>query len=109
MSEEPDTKPSLDDLDPPSQMDPVTPQKPKTGKILLTITSPEGQTIQVNQKPTATFEKLFKIAVDKFSLDLRLVRFLHEGVRLREHETPDSVGMVDEADIEVQVQQLGGH
>jgi hypothetical protein len=43
MSEEPDTKPSLDDLDPPSQMDPVTPQKPKTGKILLTVTSPEGQ------------------------------------------------------------------
>jgi hypothetical protein len=43
MSEERDTKPSLDELDAPSQMDPVTPQKPKTGKILLTITSPEGQ------------------------------------------------------------------
>jgi len=43
MSEEPERKPSLDDLDPPSQIDPVTPVKPKNGKVLLTIMAPDGQ------------------------------------------------------------------
>lgn len=109
MSDTSDQKPALDDLEPPSQQaDPMTPVKPKGAKILLTIMSPEGQEIKVNQKMTNTFEKLFKTAADRFGLDLRQVRFLHEGTRLRPEETPEMTGLADEDVIDIQVQQTGG-
>jgi len=108
MSEERDQKPSLDDFEPPTQVDPVTPVKPKGAKILLTIQAPDGQEIKVNQKTTNTFEKLFKTAAERFHLDPTLVRFFHDATRLHPNETPAEHDLTDDDVIDVQIQQIGG-
>ncbi|PVF97026.1 ubiquitin-like protein [Serendipita vermifera] len=109
MSEEREIKPDLSTQSAgPSQYDPATPAKPKGGKLMLVVSSPDGQQIKIGIKSTSTFEKMFKAAADRFGLNQTMIRFLYDGQRLRPDQTPEEFDMQDDDMIDMQVQQIGG-
>ncbi|CAG8706267.1 4627_t:CDS:2 [Acaulospora colombiana] len=103
MSEERDIKPDInDERAGPSQYDPATPVKPKGAKLMLIVSSPDGQHIKIGIKPTSTFAKMFEAASVRSSLIIHsrfakqnyrraMIRFLYDGQRVRAEQTPEQV------------------
>lgn len=80
----------------------------KAEQLNLKVIGQDGQVVQFKIKKTTPFRKLMHAYCDRMKLTQSAIRFMFDGNRLRETDTPKSMDMEDEDTIEVYSQQSGG-
>lgn len=78
------------------------------GTINITITDPQGTDILFKIKRSAKMRRLFSAYCKRMSFDPDTMRFFHQGVRINDDDTPDSLVLKDGAKIDAFVRQVAG-
>ena len=82
--------------------------KPSGEHLSLKVKSQDGNEVYFKVKKTTTFSKVMNAYCKKVGADMSSVRFLFDGQRLREEQTPADLEMEDEDEIDAMVAQTGG-
>eukprot|EP00095_Tigriopus_kingsejongensis_P005229 snap_masked-scaffold585_size130225-processed-gene-0.8 protein:Tk05229 transcript:snap_masked-scaffold585_size130225-processed-gene-0.8-mRNA-1 annotation:"ubiquitin" len=77
-------------------------------QLNLKVIGQDGQLIQFKIKKSTPFRKLMNAYCDRQKLSQSAMRFMFDGNRLLETDTPKSMDMEDGDTIEVFTQQTGG-
>ena len=80
----------------------------KAEHINLKVIDQQGNEIFFKCKRTTALSKLMNAYCQRQGMDMKSVRFLFDGERLQEHQTPAEREMEDNDAIDVMVQQEGG-
>ncbi|KIM31157.1 hypothetical protein M408DRAFT_327448 [Serendipita vermifera MAFF 305830] len=91
-------------------------QEPATGPaatgnepINIKVVTSQGDEVYFKIKRNTKLTKLRSAYATKVGKDLNSIRFLYDGNRITEEDTPDSLGMDNDDSIDVMVEQVGGH
>ncbi|PVH68942.1 molecular determinants of paralogue-specific sumo-Sim recognition, partial [Cadophora sp. DSE1049] len=76
--------------------------------INIKVMDQSNQEIIFKIKPRTQFKKVKNAYCERQGLDILAVRFLFDGIRLQDDQTPAAVDMEDEDCIQVFLYQLGG-
>ncbi|MHA1681010.1 MAG: ubiquitin-like protein [Promethearchaeota archaeon] len=88
---------------------PETPEPVKSPHYLeIKVINQNGSAIHFKLKETTPFQKMFNAYLKRNNLATSSVRFLYDGKRLNNKDTPKSVGMEDDDIVDVVLQQTGG-
>ena len=79
-----------------------------TEHIKLRVTSQDNQEIQFRVKKLTKMGKLKKSYSEKVGIPVESLRFLFDGQRINDDDTPKSFELVDDDVIEVVQEQIGG-
>eukprot|EP01017_Pseudomicrothorax_dubius_P010846 TRINITY_DN1393_c0_g1_i1.p1 TRINITY_DN1393_c0_g1~~TRINITY_DN1393_c0_g1_i1.p1 ORF type:complete len:106 (-),score=26.77 TRINITY_DN1393_c0_g1_i1:198-515(-) len=80
-----------------------------SGEFLnLKVKSQEGEEVFFKIKKTTAFKKLMEAYCQRQGVNMQNVRFLFDGDRIAETQTPDQLGMENGDEIDVVVEQVGG-
>lgn len=80
-----------------------------TPKLKLRFNEQNGHEVFILVSPQMPFSKIFKGYTTKRNLDHGHVRFLFDGNRIKEDDTPKSLMMENEDIVDVLAQQTGGY
>ena len=80
--------------------------KPDT--LSVKVVSQDGTEIFFKCKPHTQMQKLMKAYAERQGVNLQSVRFLFDGERIRETQTPGELGIEDGDAIDVVMEQVGG-
>ena len=80
----------------------------KSEQLNLKVIGQDGQVIQFKIKKSTPFRKLMHAYCDRQKLTQSTIRFVFDGNRIKETDTPKSFDMEDNDAIEVFSQQSGG-
>ncbi|EAY19132.1 Ubiquitin family protein [Trichomonas vaginalis G3] len=83
-------------------------QEDGAGTINITITDPQGDEVLFKIKRTAKMRRLFSAYCKRMSVDPDSMRFFHQGERINDDDTPDSLVLKDGAKIDAFVRQVAG-
>lgn len=75
----------------------------------IQVVSQNGASIYFKLNQTTPFQKMFDAYVSRFRISKTTVRFLYNGVRLNDKDTPKMLDMEDGDIIDVVLQQTGGY
>mmetsp|Transcript_7211 Transcript_7211/g.14747 ORF Transcript_7211/g.14747 Transcript_7211/m.14747 type:complete len:96 (-) Transcript_7211:275-562(-) len=84
------------------------PEEKKPESLNLKVVTQDGAEVFFKCKPTTPFEKLMKAFCQRQGVEMASVRFLFDGNRIRETQTPSELDMEDGDSIDVVVAQVGG-
>jgi len=90
-----------------AQQEEEQPSETQRKKLRLTIKC-QGQQCQVDVSATTQLGKVFDAAYKRFNKKKGTLRFLYDGRRIREEETPKMLEMEHEDMIDAELEQLGG-
>jgi len=76
--------------------------------INLKVVTQDGNEIFFKCKQTTPLQKLMNAFCNRQGVSMQSVRFLFDGQRLREQQTPAELDMEDGDVIDVMVEQMGG-
>ena len=82
--------------------------KSSSGQLNLKVIGQDGQVIQFKIKESTPFRKLMHAYCDRQKLVINTIRFVFDGNRINESDTPNALDMEDGDTIEVFSQQSGG-
>jgi len=83
--------------------------KPNVAQQLsLKVKDQEGGEVTFKVKPSTRFEKILEAYCKKKAVDKTTVRFLFDGQRLTDLQTPEEIGMEEGDCIDCVIQQVGG-
>lgn len=82
--------------------------KAEVKHLNIKVKSPTGNEVFFKVKPTTQFSKVMKAYCAKIGATPKSVRFLFDGVRIREEQTPQDLELEDEDEIDAMVEQMGG-
>jgi len=94
-----------------SQPPEVKPEKGETGEnapINVKVVSSNGDEVFFKIKRTTKLSKLQGAYANKVGKDVGSIRFLYDGTRINDDDTPESLDMEDNDTIDVMVEQVGG-
>jgi len=74
----------------------------------MKVKSQDGNEVFFKVKKTTQFSKIFGAYCKKVGADQASVRFLFDGNRVRDDQTPEQLGMENDDIIDAMVQQTGG-
>lgn len=80
----------------------------KSEQLNLKVIGQDGQVIQFKIKKSTPFRKLMHAYCDRQKMIQSTIRFVFDGNRIKETDTPKSFDMEDNDAIEVFSQQSGG-
>ena len=83
-------------------------EKPEVETISLKVLTRDGNEVYFKCKKKTSLAKLMNAFCQRQGVDQKSVRFLFDGERVRENNTPDELGMEDGDVIDVMVEQQGG-
>ena len=86
----------------------VKPEPPASDKLKLCIVSSDGSEVYFCVKPHTRLGKLMDVYCERQGINVNAIRILFDGSRIRENDTPESLGMVDGDMLDAMVQQVGG-
>lgn len=92
----------------PKQDDDKPTDKPKEDFIKLKVVSQDNSEVHFKVKMSTQMGKLKKSYSDRQGVPLQSLRFLYDGRRLNDDETPRKLDMEDNDVIEVYQEQTGG-
>jgi len=72
------------------------------------VTTQTGEEVFFKIKRNTKMSKLQGAYASKVGKDVGTIRFLYDGARVQEHDTPASLDMEDNDTIDVMVEQVGG-
>ena len=84
------------------------PQDVKPGTINLKVKAQDGNAVYFKVKKTTTLRKLMEAYCKRVGIASDNVRFLFDGRRINQDDTPDMLDMEDEDEIDAMVAQSGG-
>ena len=76
--------------------------------IMVKVIDSNGLEIQFKVKMSTKFEKIIKAYCDKYGVAKETVRFMYDGVRIKEDATPEKLGLDADSQIQAMIEQLGG-
>ncbi|KAI9065733.1 small ubiquitin-like modifier [Trametes sanguinea] len=76
--------------------------------INIKVTTQTGEEVFFKIKRNTKLSKLQGAYANKVGKDVNSIRFLYDGVRIGEDDTPASLDMEDNDSIDVMVEQVGG-
>ncbi|CAD7962579.1 unnamed protein product [Amoebophrya sp. A25] len=76
--------------------------------IQLRVRNHQGGEVQFKIKRTSQLKKLMEAYCQRTGVRMGEVRFMVDGERINENDTPDGLGMADEDLIDCSVEQTGG-
>ncbi|KIJ40296.1 hypothetical protein M422DRAFT_32338 [Sphaerobolus stellatus SS14] len=76
-------------------------------KLNLTVVFGENS-MKIQVKPNTPFKKVFEATYKRFNLAPGSIRFGYEGSRIQPDDTPFSLGVEDDDQIDAQAEQVGG-
>ena len=79
-----------------------------SNSLNIKICDQEKNIVTFKVKKTTLFSKVINSYLSRTGLDKNSVRFLFDGSRIQDENTPESLGMENEDIVDVVVQQLGG-
>ncbi|EDN03905.1 ubiquitin-like modifier SUMO [Histoplasma capsulatum] len=81
---------------------------PATGHLNIKVTDNNNE-VFFKIKRTTQLKKLMEAFCTRQGKDLSSVRFLFDGTRVRQDDTPDTLDMADGDTLEVHQEQIGGY
>jgi len=91
----------------PSQEEEVKTEDPNA-TINIKVASSTGEEVFFKIKRSTKLSKLQGAYASKVGKDVGSIRFLYDGVRIQDDDTPSSLDMEDNDTIDVMVEQVGG-
>ncbi|KAH9961922.1 small ubiquitin-related modifier [Russula dissimulans] len=85
---------------------PVKEEKDQT--INVKVVSSSGEEVYFKIKRTTKLSKLQGAYANKVGKDVGSIRFLYDGARINDDDTPQTLEMEDNDTIDVMVEQVGG-
>ena len=82
-------------------------EKPQVDHLNLKVVTQDGNEIFFKMKKKAKIGKLMIAYCQRHGVNLNAVRFLFDGERLRESQTPEDLEMEDGDVIDVMMEQVG--
>ncbi|KAF8356402.1 hypothetical protein PRIPAC_98025 [Pristionchus pacificus] len=76
--------------------------------IKLKVVGQDSNEVHFRVKYGTSMAKLKKSYADKTGVDVKALRFLFDGTRIGDNDTPKTLEMEDDDTIEVYQEQLGG-
>ncbi|PVF96615.1 ubiquitin-like protein [Serendipita vermifera] len=83
--------------------------KQESEPINIRVVTSQGDEVFFKIKTNTKLTKLRSAYAQKVGKDLNSIRFLYDGNRINEDDTPNSLGMEDNDSIDVMVEQVGGY
>ncbi|KOO33272.1 ubiquitin-like protein smt3 [Chrysochromulina tobinii] len=83
-------------------------EEAKPNTMQLKVVSQDGTEVFFKCKPDTKLEKLMRAFCQRQGVAMESVRFLFDGNRIRENQTPNELEMEDGDSIDVVVAQVGG-
>lgn len=83
-------------------------QEQKPDAMQIKVVAQDGTEIFFKCKPHTQMKKLMDAYASRQGVQLRQVRFLFDGERIREEQTPQQLGLEDGDSIDVVMEQVGG-
>lgn len=83
-------------------------QEDPNATISIKVVSSTGEEVFFKIKRSTKLQKLQGAYASKVGKDVSSIRFLYDGVRIQEEDTPASLEMDDDDTIDVMVEQVGG-
>ncbi|KIJ95618.1 hypothetical protein K443DRAFT_682881 [Laccaria amethystina LaAM-08-1] len=99
---------SEEDQQAPSQEDEQLKAEPNTDTINIKVVSSTGDEVFFKIKRSTKLSKLQGAYANKVGKDVGSIRFLYDGTRINEDDTPNTLEMEDNDTIDVMVEQVGG-
>jgi hypothetical protein len=96
-----------DDEDIPTQ-DPDAEHKSEPAQIHIRVVDAEGDELHLKMRPDTAMNKLFRAYSINKGVALGSVRFIFDGRRLHDDDTPAKVDIEDGDAIDVAMEQVGG-
>jgi len=97
---------------PPYDQAPAENNEPKVedanAPINIKVLASSGEEVFFKIKRNTKLSKLQGAYANKVGKDINTIRFLYDGVRINEDDTPASLDMDDNDTIDVMVEQVGG-
>jgi len=93
---------------PPQTQDEVKPEGGDPNTINIKVVSSTGEEVFFKIKKNTKLSKLQGAYAGKVGKDVSSIRFLYDGARIGDDETPASLDMEDGDTIDVMVEQVGG-
>lgn len=88
-----------------SDPDPTPQPKAETTSINVKVMAPDGSEVHFKVKRTTRFERITNAYCERQSIPSRAVRFLFDGQRIQDTDTPESLGMEDNDVVDCVLQQ----
>ncbi|KAM3127434.1 hypothetical protein pb186bvf_020467 [Paramecium bursaria] len=86
----------------------MTEQAPQADYLNLKVKSQDGEEVFFKIKKGTQFKKLMDAYCSRQNLQPQNVRFLFDGERILETQTPQEIGMDTGDEIDVVIEQVGG-
>lgn len=83
-------------------------KQPENDKISFRIVAQDGGEVFFKVRQQTPFIKVFNAYYEKKGLNASTTRFLFDGQRINDGDTPESLGMQDDDVIDALLQQTGG-
>lgn len=93
------------------RVDDVKPEVAAEGaadQINIKVKSPEGSSMFFKVKANTKLSKVMNAFCSRSGKDMKALRFFFDGERIQETDTPASIGLSDEDEIDVMMDQVGG-
>ncbi|EIN06854.1 ubiquitin-like protein [Punctularia strigosozonata HHB-11173 SS5] len=93
---------------PPSQSQPEVKSEDPNAPINVKVVTSTGEEVFFKIKRNTKLSKLQGAYANKVGKDVGSIRFLYDGNRINEDDTPATLDMEDNDTIDVMVEQVGG-
>lgn len=86
----------------------IKPDPGESNTIRIRVVSPDGGEVDFRIKLSMRLGKLMDVYCLRRSIQPDAIRFLFDGQRIRQDQTPEELGMADGDIIDAMVEQVGG-
>eukprot|EP00235_Prasinoderma_singulare_P005696 CAMPEP_0119164128 /NCGR_PEP_ID=MMETSP1315-20130426/4057_1 /TAXON_ID=676789 /ORGANISM="Prasinoderma singularis, Strain RCC927" /LENGTH=93 /DNA_ID=CAMNT_0007157245 /DNA_START=73 /DNA_END=354 /DNA_ORIENTATION=+ len=83
-------------------------EKPAVQQISLKVKGQDGQEVFFKIKKTAKLVKMMRAYAERQAIAPEAIRFVFDGHRLNENQTPEELDMEDNDEIDAFLEQTGG-
>ncbi|KAH8916457.1 ubiquitin-like protein [Atractiella rhizophila] len=82
--------------------------KPEVNKVTITVKEVNGEEHSFQLKATSTLGKVHAALVTKKGVEKKSFHLLYDGRRILDSDTPESLGMESEDQVDLVQEQIGG-
>ena len=76
--------------------------------IMVKVVDGNGRETLFKIKKSTKFEKVINAYCDKYDVNKDFVRFVYNGLRVKDDATPEKLGLDADSEIQAMIEQLGG-
>lgn len=86
----------------------ATDDKSGVASVSIRVTTQAGEETAFKIKPTTPLKKLMDAFCSRMGASRSSVKFLYDGARIQDTQTPNDLGMADNEQVDAVLEQVGG-